>query len=105
MLRDIKLVTADKKRLPLVSEPNYHTANWFSERLLAIAMKKIKVKTNKPVYLRLSILEISRIMMHEFRHDCIKLRYQQNAKLCYMDAVNIHAKVSSFILRSLWRHY
>ena len=45
---DIKLVTTDKRRNQLVSEPNYHTTKWFSECLLAIEMKKIKVKMNKP---------------------------------------------------------
>ena len=35
----------------MVSEANYHTTKWFSEGLLALEMKKIKVKTNKPVYL------------------------------------------------------
>ena len=57
--RDIKLVTKDKRRNRLVSEPNYHTSKWFSEKLLAIEMKKTKVKINKPIYLGLSILEIS----------------------------------------------
>ena len=47
--RDIKLVTIDKRRNQLVSEPNYHTTKWFSENLLATGMKKIKVKMNKPV--------------------------------------------------------
>ena len=56
--RDIKLVTTDKRRNQLVSEANYHTTKWFSENLLAIKMKKTKVKMNKPVYLALSILEI-----------------------------------------------
>ena len=56
--RDIKLVTTDKRRNQLVSEPNYHTTKWFSEKLLTIEMKKTKVKMNKPVYLGLSILEI-----------------------------------------------
>ena len=42
--RDIKLVTTDKRRNQLVSEPNYHTIKWFSENLLAIEMNKIKVK-------------------------------------------------------------
>ena len=51
--RDIKLVTTDKRRNQLVSEPNYHTTKYFSENLLAIEMKKIKVKMNKPVYLGL----------------------------------------------------
>ena len=56
--RDIKLVTTDKRRNQFVSELNYHTTKWFSENLLAIKMKKTKVKMNKPVYLGLSILEI-----------------------------------------------
>ena len=64
--RDIKLVTTDKRRNQLMSEPNYHTAKWFSENLLAIEMKKIKLKMNKPVYLGLSILEISKLLMYEF---------------------------------------
>ena len=47
--RDIKLVTTDKRRNQLVSEPNYHTTKLFSGDLLAIEMKKTKVKMNKPV--------------------------------------------------------
>ena len=58
--RDIKLVKTDNRRNQLVSEPNYHATKWFSENLLAIERKKIKVKMNKPVYLGLSILEISK---------------------------------------------
>ena len=42
--RDIKLVTTDKRRNQLVSQPNYHTENYFSENLLAIQMKKNKIK-------------------------------------------------------------
>ena len=45
--RDIKLVTTDKRRNQLVSEPNYHITKQFSENLLAIEMKKTKVKMNK----------------------------------------------------------
>ena len=48
-------------------------------------MKKIKVKVNKPVYLGLSILEISKTLMYEFWYGYIKPKYQNNAKLCYMD--------------------
>ena len=89
--RDIKLVTTDKRRNQLVSEPNYHTTKWFLEDLLAIEMKKIKVKMNN-VYLDLSILEISKTLMYEFWYDYIKPKYQNNAKLCYMDT-------DSFIIR------
>ena len=49
--RDIKIVTTNKIRNILVSEPNYHTTKHISENLLIIEMKKIEVKMNKPVYL------------------------------------------------------
>ena len=92
--RDIKLVTIDKRRNQLVSEPNYHTTKWFSEKLLAIEMKKTKVKMNKPVYLGLPILEISKILMYEFWYDYMKPKYGDNVKLCYMntDSFIIHIK-------------
>ena len=45
-------------------------------------MKKAKVKMNKPVYLCMSILDISKIIMYEFWYDYVKLKYQENAKLC-----------------------
>ena len=58
--RDIKLVKTDKKRNKLVSEPNFQ-------------MRKVKVKMNKPIYLGLSILDISKITMYEFRYDYVKI--------------------------------
>ena len=64
--RDIKLVTTDEKRNKLVSEPNYHTTKHFSENLLAIEMKKTKVIMNKPVYLGMSILDISKTLIMNF---------------------------------------
>ena len=83
--RDIKIVTTDKKRSKLVSEPNYHTINYISEDLSIIEMKRTKVKMNKPTYLGLSILEISKILMCEFWYNYMKPKYIDNVKLCYMD--------------------
>ena len=83
--KDIKLVTTEEKRIKLVSEPNYHTTKQFSENLLAIEMKKTKVKMNKPVYLGMSILDISKTLMYEFWYDYVKPKYKEKAKLCYMD--------------------
>ena len=83
--RDIKLVTTEEKRIKLVLEPNYHRTKQFSESLLAIEMKKTKVKMNKPVYLGMSILDISKTLMYEFWYDYVKPKYKDKAKLCYMD--------------------
>ena len=83
--RDIKLVTTDKRRNQLASEPNYHTIKYFSENLIAIEIKKTKVKMNKAIYLGMSILDISKTFIYEFWYDYIKPKYQDKAKLCYMD--------------------
>ena len=48
-------------------------------------MKKTKVKMNKPIYLGLSVLEISKTLMYEFWYDCMKPKYGSDVKLCYMD--------------------
>ena len=55
-------------------------------------MKKTKVKMNKPIYLGLSILEISKTLMYEFWYDYMNPKYGDNVKLCYMDT-------DSFIMR------
>ena len=48
-------------------------------------MKKTKVQINKPVYLGMSILDISKTLMYEFWYDYVKPKYKDKAKLCYMD--------------------
>ena len=94
--RDIKLVKTDKKRNKLVSEPNFHTMKLIDNNLAIIEMRKVKVKMNKPIYLGLSILRISKITMYEFWYDYVKIKYQDKARLCYMDTdsfvVNIKTK-------------
>ena len=61
-------------------------------------MKKTKVKMNKPIYLGLSILEISKILMYEFWYDYMKPKYNDNVRLCYMDTDSfvIHIKTNDF---------
>ena len=53
---------------------------------------------NKPTYLGLSILEISKILMYEFWYDYMKSKYNDNVKLCYMDTDSLvmHIKTNDF---------
>ena len=73
----------------LVSEANYYTTNFFAEHLLATELKKTQILMNKPVYLRLSILELSKRLMHKFWHDYVRPKFGEKAKLCYMDTFHI----------------
>ena len=79
--RDIRLVTTDKRRNQLVSEPNYHITKLFPENLLAVEMKKINLKMNKPVYLGLSILEFTKSLIYEFWYDYMKPKYAGKCKI------------------------
>ena len=66
-----------------MSEPNYHSQ--FSDHLMAVEMKKTRVKMTKPLYLGMSILDISKILMYEFWYDYISPKNGDRAKLCYTD--------------------
>ena len=69
--KDNKLVTTQRRRNYLVSEPIHHTTKGFSENLLAIEIRKTKI-INEPVYLGLSIF--SKVAIYEFWCGYIKPR-------------------------------
>ena len=78
--RDIKLATNEARRNNFV----LYKKN-FSENLLALEIKKKQIFTNKQVYMSLSILEISNIVLYEIWYDYAKPKYGVNAKLSYME--------------------
>ena len=61
------------------------TTKFFTKNLLAMGIKKTQILMNKLVYLRLSILELNKMLMYEFWYDYVKPRYGEETKLCYMD--------------------
>ena len=85
---DIKLVTTDVRKNKLVSQPNFYSSKYFSENLLAVEMRKIKVNMNKLIYLGMTMLDVSKMPMYEFLYDYLKPRYKENINLCYMDTDN-----------------
>ena len=66
---NIKLVTTERRRDYLVSKPSYYTSKFFTEDLLFIGMRKNQILENKPVYLGLSILDLSKTVMYELWYD------------------------------------
>ena len=96
--RDIKLVTSDKRRSILASEPYYHSSKHISKDLIIMEMRKVEVKMNKPIYLGQAILDISKTLMYEFWYDYIKPKYGDKARLCYMDTDSfvMHIKTEDF---------
>ena len=64
-------------------------------------MNKTRVKMNKPIYLGLLILDISKILMYEFWYDYMKPKYDNDVKLCYMDTDSfvMNIKIQIFLQR------
>ena len=82
--RNIKLVSTERRKNYLVSEPNSQTTKFFTLNLLAIEMRKTQILMNKPVYLGLSILDRNKTAMYILVYDYLKPKYDKNAKICYM---------------------
>ena len=61
-------------------------------------MKKTVIKANKPIYLGLAILSLSKIRMYEYWYNDMKPKYGDNIKLCYMDTGSfiMHVKTEDF---------
>ena len=83
--QDIKLVTTPEQAAKLINKPNYKKRTIFSETLAAMHMGKTEVVLNKPVYVGMSILDISKNLMYEFHYDYIKPKYGSKAKLLMTD--------------------
>ena len=79
--RDINLITNEARRNYLASKPNNHAAKNFSENLLAIEIIRSQILMNQPVYLVLSIMEMSETVMCEFWYDHVKPKYGEKAML------------------------
>ena len=70
--RDIKLVTTEVRRNYFVPKPSYQTTTFFIEKILEIEIKITKIRMKKPVYLGLSILELSKISMYyDYDYDVL----------------------------------
>ncbi|XP_066933433.1 uncharacterized protein [Clytia hemisphaerica] len=83
--KNIKLVNSERKRKMYASKVNYKSTVRFTEKFVAMNMRRNKVVMNKPVYLGSAILDLSKIVMYEFHYDYIKPKYEGAAKLMYMD--------------------
>ena len=82
---DIKLVNDKNKAERLAAKPNFKHCNIFSEDLTAIHMKKTFLTFNKPVYLGMCILDLSKTLMFDFHYNYMKKKYGDNAKLLFTD--------------------
>ena len=92
---DIKLVNDKKQAEKLIAKPNFNHCNIFSEDLVAIHMKKTKLVFNKPVYLGMCILDLSKTLMYDFHYNYIKQKYGDKAKLLFTDTDSLMYEIQT----------
>ena len=82
---DIRLISSDKVAQKLATRPNFDRCTIFDENPIAVHMKKTRLYFNKPVYIRMSILDLSKSLMYDFHYNYIKTKYGDKAKLPFTD--------------------
>ena len=92
---DIRLVTRESQAKRLTCKPNYQHHTIFCENLTAVHMKKVSLKFNKPVYLGMSILDLSKTLMYDFHYNYIKPKYGDNAKLLFTDTDSLAYEIET----------
>ena len=92
---DVKLVNTEEKLKKLVAKPNYKNRKIFNENLVSVHMKKTSLTMNKPVYLGMCILDLSKTIMYDFHYNYIKPKYGEKAKLLFTDTDSLMYEIET----------
>jgi hypothetical protein len=92
---DVRLVCDEKQAITLAAKPNYDRTTIFDENLIAIHMKKTKLFYNKPIYLGMSILDVSKTLIFDFHYNYIKKKYGDRAKLLFTDTDSLAYEIKT----------
>ena len=94
---DVKLVRADEsdKLRRLIASPRYARANIFDDDLAAIQMHKSCLKLLKPIYVGMSVLDLSKHLMYDFYYNELKKQYGEHCQLLYTDTDSLLLEIQT----------
>ncbi|VDI52955.1 Hypothetical predicted protein [Mytilus galloprovincialis] len=101
---DVRLVTTEKQALKLVAKPNFDRRVVFTENLVAVHMKKTKLKFDKPIYLGACILDISKLLMYDFHYRFVRKTYGDRARLLFTDTDSLAYEIQTDDFTRILRH-
>ena len=92
---DVRLVTDEKKLLKWVSKPTYVSSKIFYENLVAVHKIKETLTLNRPAYVGMCILDLSKTLMYDFHYNYIKEKYGDKAKLLFTDTDSLTYEIEA----------
>ncbi|XP_070170952.1 uncharacterized protein [Polyergus mexicanus] len=69
----------------MIAKPNFHNRSVFAEDLVAVELRKLEVKFNRPIYVGMCILDISKIRLYEFHYEYMLPLYRDKCRIMYTD--------------------
>ena len=92
---DVRLVTDEKKLLKLTSKPTYVSSKIFNENLVAVHKIKETLTLNRPAYVGMCILDLSKTLMYDFHYSYIKKKFGEKAKLLFTDTDSLTYEIEA----------
>jgi len=101
---DVRLITDEKKLLKLTNKPTYVSSNIFNENLVAIHKIKETLTLNRPRYVGMSILDLSKKLMYDFHYNYIKDRYKKKVKMLFTDTDSLTYEIEAEdVYKDFWK--
>ena len=92
---DVRLVTNEKKLLKLTSKPTYVSSKIFHENLVAVHKIKETLTLNRPAYVGMCILDLSKTLIYDFHYGYVKKKYGSKARLLFTDTDSLTYKIET----------
>ena len=75
--------------------PNYMSHKIFDNNLVTICKNRVTLTLNKPAYIGMYILELSKVLMYEFHYNYIKNKYGNNSRLLFTGTDSLMYKIKT----------
>ena len=92
---DVRLITDEKKLLKMASKPTYVSSEIFNENLVAVHKIKETLTLNRPAYVGMCILDLSKTLMYDFHYNYIKEKYGNKARLLFTDTDSLTYEIEA----------